>query len=444
MIRSADHTLLHKIAESIEVHRILPSRRVLVALSGGADSVALLRILLALGYECEAAHCNFQLRGEESERDEMFVRQLCGQQGVALHTTTFSTRDYASEHGISIEMAARDLRYDYFNQLLQRRGIDRVAVAHHQGDNVETMLLNMVRGTGLRGLTGMAYVNGNVVRPLLDVSREEIQDYLQSIGQDYVTDSSNNVADVKRNLVRLKLLPLLRKLNPSVEQTLINNAHHLREAYEYILATSPCGALKEQPGGASCCIPKREIDSHLSLFLLLSDKGFTPSQTFDIWEQKDQEPGAIYHSATHSLLRDRNCFILRRKGGKEIPVVPQPAHDVLDITYVPVEQFATLPRCKEVALLDADLVGEGLEVRLWEKGDRFVPLGMTGTKLVSDFLTDLKVNAFDKQQQRVLTNGRDILWVVGQRIDNRYKVVEGTTQRIMVCKLPEQEFRTKN
>ena len=179
---------------------------VLVALSGGADSVALLRCMLELGYKCEAAHCNFHLRGKEADRDEEFCSELCRQLGVRLHRRDCDTRGYSTEHKVSIEMAARELRYDFFRQLAEEEGLEAVAVAHHRDDNAETILLNIVRGTGLRGLAGMPYKNGNIVRPLLNVSRQDILDYLRELGQDFVTDSTNQVADVKRNVVRLKLL----------------------------------------------------------------------------------------------------------------------------------------------------------------------------------------------------------------------------------------------
>ena len=184
--------------------------KVLVALSGGADSVALLRVLLVLGYHCEAAHCNFHLRGEESDRDERFVNELCKGLGVTLHVTHFDTVAYASRHHVSIEMAAREMRYDWFEQLRKERGMAVIAVAHHRDDSVETFLLNLVRGTGIQGLKGIAPKNGAIVRPLLDVGRTDILAFLASIGQDYVMDSTNQRDEFTRNKLRLNVLPLLR------------------------------------------------------------------------------------------------------------------------------------------------------------------------------------------------------------------------------------------
>ena len=198
-----------KVKNCIARHELLEREHpVLVALSGGADSVALACVLQDLGYKIEAAHCNFCLRGAESERDEAFVTDFCQRRKIVLHRRCFSTHAYAHEHHVSIEMAARTLRYDFFEQLLQERELDCVAVAHHREDNTETVLLNLLRGTGIRGLRGIQYRNGKVVRPLLDVSRQEIEDYLAECHQDYVTDSTNLQDEVQRNKIRLNVMPL--------------------------------------------------------------------------------------------------------------------------------------------------------------------------------------------------------------------------------------------
>lgn len=203
--------------------------KILVALSGGADSVALLRILHSLAYDCEAAHCNFHLRGKESDRDEMFVHRLCQQYNIPLHTVDFNTTRYAEEKRISIEMAARELRYEWFEKKRMECHADKIAVAHHQDDSIETMLLNLIRGTGITGLLGIRPINGYIVRPLLCVSREEIICYLQSIGQEYVTDSTNLEDEYTRNKIRLHLLPLMQEINPAIKNSLTTTSNHLNE-----------------------------------------------------------------------------------------------------------------------------------------------------------------------------------------------------------------------
>lgn len=218
----------HEIDKYIEEKQLFTLRdRVLVALSGGADSVALLRVLLALGYRCEAAHCNFHLRGEESNRDEQFVRELCRGLGVALHVTHFDTTAYAARHHVSIEMAAREMRYRWFEQLRQEREMSVIAVAHHRDDSVETFLLNLVRGAGINGLKGISPKNGAIVRPLLEVNRQDILDYLQHLQQPYVTDSTNLQDEYMRNKIRLNILPMLRELNPSVSESIAETAARL-------------------------------------------------------------------------------------------------------------------------------------------------------------------------------------------------------------------------
>ena len=203
--------------------------RIIVALSGGADSVALLCILLRLGYSCEAAHCNFHLRGEESIRDQSFVEELTRKLGVPLHLVHFDTKAYAFQKGISIEMAARELRYDWFEKLRKQRKADVIAVAHHRDDSVETFLLNLIRGTGINGLRGIQPVNGVIVRPLLNISRYEILDYLSAINQPYVTDSTNLTDDYTRNKIRLNIIPLLEEINPSVSTAIADTAGRLGE-----------------------------------------------------------------------------------------------------------------------------------------------------------------------------------------------------------------------
>lgn len=416
-----------KVAQSILRNKILGQGTVLVALSGGADSVALLRVLIELGVDCAAAHCNFRLRGEESDRDEQFVTNLCKVLNIKLHTTAFDTKDYARQRGISIEMAARDLRYGYFNTLVANCRYSCVAVAHHRDDNIETILLNLVRGTGIKGLTGMAYKRDKIIRPLLDFSREEILAYLHEIKQDYVTDSSNLVADVKRNVVRLKLMPILRELNPSVSETIARSARHMQEVCEFIEETMADIDWHQREDG-SYTIDKSEIKSHLILFKLLCDKGFTPTQTDEIWNGLNGPSGAVYTSKSHKLLRDRDCLIL-------MPVNAPIENATITTRIADVSEFATIPRRRDIACLDADKVGENFTVRPVRNGDRFIPLGMKGSKLVSDFLTDIKADRFRKQSQKVLTNGTDIVWLVGQRIDDRYKVVENETQRILICEI---------
>lgn len=436
-----------KVAACISRHGLLPdgaphAYTVLVALSGGADSVALLRVLMELGYQCEAAHCNFQLRGAESDADQQFATSLCRAQGITLHTQRFDTQGYAAAHHISIEMAARDLRYAYFAKLASERGLQCVAVAHHRDDNAETILLNMVRGTGIRGLRGMAYKRDNIIRPLLDVGRDDIIAYLNDLGQKYVTDSSNLVADVKRNIIRLRLMPILRELNPSVVDTLVSNACHLEEVYRH--AQSAGIPAWQESGRGLLTISKNLIADRFVLHELLSAYGFTPSQVADIWQGLDGTAGALFHSATHTLLRDRDTLVLNKKDNISTTTdnhihinLCESSEVAVDNTRIAfrhsdISEFHSISKDTSTAILDADKVGSRLTVRYVSPGDRFVPFGMQGSKLVSDYMTDRKMNHFEKQQQLVVTNDTDIIWLVGQRSDNRYRVDLCATKRLLI------------
>ena len=226
---------MQKVVQYIERHKLFSlDDKILVALSGGADSVALLRLLLSLGYTCEAAHCNFHLRGAESDRDEHFVRQLCLEHRVTLHTVHFNTEQEAKERHISIEMAARELRYAWFEKTREACSAAVIAVAHHQDDSVETLLLNLIRGTGINGLRGIRPRNGHIVRPLLCLDRKEIVGYLESIGQAYVTDSTNLTDDYTRNRIRHHIIPAMQALNPAAERTVSYTLRSLRREDNFL------------------------------------------------------------------------------------------------------------------------------------------------------------------------------------------------------------------
>lgn len=426
-----------KIKSCIAQHGLLDREKpVLVALSGGADSMALACVLLDLGYKIEAAHCNFCLRGEESERDEAFVTNFCQRRHVLLHLRRFSTHAFAHEHHVSVEMAARTLRYDFFEELLRERNLNCVAVAHHREDNTETVLLNLMRGTGIRGLRGIQYKNGNIARPLLDVSRQEIEDYLAECHQSYVTDSTNLQDEVQRNKIRLNVMPRMREIYPNADESIHQGACRLSDAYriyEYGLDL----LVREVMQGNRIILERlnRTPAPETLLYEVLSKIGFNPSQIADIYEQQDGESGRVYESATHRLLRDRDALIFEKKAEKAdcfekvLPlegVVAVTGHAKFLISRSSYHQGDAIPREKNVIWMDLDKVEFPLTVRTPRKGDRFVPFGMRGVKLVSDFLTDLKKNVFEKEKQLLVCSGDKIAWVVGERSDERFRVTEHT------------------
>lgn len=402
--------------------------RILVALSGGADSVALLRVLLANGYVCEAAHCNFHLRGDESVRDENFVRQLTEQLGVPLHVTHFNTTEYASQQGVSIEMAARELRYGWFEEVRQRIGASVIAVAHHRDDSVETFLLNLTRGTGIDGLRGIRPKNGAIVRPLLGVSREEILTYLSALNQPYVTDSTNLEDDFTRNKLRLNVLPMLESINPSVKETIAETARRLSEVADVYHAAmaEACNRVRTGERRVNISALLRETAPQAVLYELFHPLGFNASQLKDIYAAcvKGQS-GKLFYAAGYVLLCDRSELVWkqRNEGEDSRPVLHQ---EIVDRQTA--DRFLRNP---DYACLDADRVSQPLTLRKWQSGDRFIPYGMKGFKKVRNYMLDKKFSVFRKAEQYVVCSGGEIVWLVGERTDNRYCVTP-ETRRILL------------
>ena len=396
-------------------HLFSPDDKLLVALSGGADSVALLRVLHTAGYQCEAAHCNFHLRGEESNRDEQFVRQLCQKYGIRLHTIDFNTTQYATEKRISIEMAARELRYNWFEKIKEECGAHVIAVAHHQDDSVETMLLNLIRGTGITGLLGIRPRNGAIVRPLLCINREEIIRYLQQIGQDFVTDSTNLEDEYTRNKIRLNLLPLMQEINPSVKNSLIETSNHLNDVatiYNKVIDEAKTRIIT--PEGIRINALLDEPAPEAFLFETLHPLGFNSAQIKDIANSLHGQSGKQFVSKEWRVIKDRNLLLLE--------------------TIRP-EDESTLPyQLIKEACFDAVKLNEEIHCRKWQAGDTFIPFGMTGKKKISDYLTDRKFSISQKERQWVLCCGERIAWLIGERTDNRFRIDE-TTKRVIIYKI---------
>lgn len=406
--------------------------KVLVALSGGADSVALLRVLLVLGYQCEAAHCNFHLRGEESNRDERFVRQLCRELNVPLHVVHFDTTAYSARHHISIEMAAREMRYNWFEQLRKEREMTVIAVAHHRDDSVETFLLNLVRGAGVNGLKGISPKNGVVVRPLLEVNREEIIGYLQHLHQEYVTDSTNLEDEYMRNKIRLNVIPLLRELNPSVSESIAEAAARLADVSLIYNKEIEAGKKRVLKDSNSIHIPSlmEETAPAALLFELLHPLGFNSMQVKDIFRSLSAQSGKRFVCAGWEVLRDRTELIIQSRIQENDDCSENTPQLVMEVRGCTPE--FVIPREKNVACLDANKLVHPLTVRKWQKGDKFVPFGMKGKKNVSDYLTDRKFSLFQKEKQYVVCSGDEIVWLVGERSDNRYRVTEETTKVMII------------
>lgn len=396
-----------------------PDERVLVALSGGADSVALLRLLCALGYDCRAAHCNFHLRGTESDRDEAFVRRMCREQGVTLYVTHFDTQEEARRRKVSIEMAARDLRYAWFEEVRKECGAAVIAVAHHSDDSVETLLLNLIRGTGLNGLRGIRPKNGRVVRPLLCMNRQEILTCLKEMGQTYVTDSTNLQNLYTRNKIRLDLLPLMQTINPSVKENLLKMTAHLEGvAHIYQKAIDESRRRVMTAEGISIEALEQECEPETVLYECLFPLGFRAAQVSEMYQSLKGQSGKEFVGRGWRAVKDRRMLLLAPIEEMEEPRL-QWEERRLTSDFV-------IPRDKQVACLDADKLKAPLTLRRWRDGDTFVPFGMKGRKRVSDYLTDRKFSLLQKERQWVLCCGEEICWLVGERLDNRFRIDEGT------------------
>ena len=419
-----------KVSAYINKHKLLNANDLyIVALSGGADSVALLLLLKEGGFNVHAAHCNFFLRGSESDHDEAFCIDLCRQLGVELHRAHFATREYAEAHKVSIEMAARELRYSWFEQLRKDIGAAGICVAHHRDDSVETVLLNMIRGTGLRGLTGIQPRNGYVLRPLLCVSRDEIELFLAKRGQKYVIDSTNLETDVKRNKVRLQVLPLLRTLNSAVSDNIQRMAENVAEAQ--IVLDSLLDNFKKHNTLELSELEKYGSSEYI-IYEWLKNYGFNGTQARQILEA---ETGKIVSSSQgYDVLKDRERLIIERTLKPFNPMrIPEEGMYVLDE-----KMRLSLRKCAAyvskkpfVATFDAQKVVFPLTVRRVEEGDWMIPFGMRGRKLLSDLMTDRKMTVFEKRRQLVVVDAQDVIvWAVGLRIADSVAVAE-TTQSVL-------------
>ena len=431
-----------QIQQYIIQHQLLSGEKpVVVGISGGADSVALLHILVSLGYKCIAAHCNFNLRGDESFRDEQFTIDFTKRLQVPLCKISFETNKYAQENRLSVEMAARELRYRWFEELLNTYDADAVAVAHHRDDSVETLLINLTRGSGLTGLTGIKPKNGNVVRPLLCVSREDIYTYIEKNGLEYVTDSSNSSDIYTRNFIRLKVIPLLEEINPSVKASLARTANHLYDAsliYNHSIEEARRVIIQNN---------RLSISALLSfpapatiLYEMLKPYGFSRTVCESIFTVLDKDSGKIFYSSTHRLLKDRSDLLIDVLSGEDnraylinleddnvdLPVELKPEIVVIKEDY-------QIEKDRKFAYFDFDKLSFPLVLRHWQEGDWFVPFGMKGKKKISDYFSDKKFSLFDKEKTWLLCSGQDVIWIVGERTDNRYRI-EKTTKRVLKLK----------
>jgi tRNA(Ile)-lysidine synthase len=435
--------MLQTVKRYIEKNNLLnPNDKIIAGLSGGADSVVLLSVLHRLGYECLAAHCNFHLRAEESGRDEKFAAEFAASLQIPFFRQDFDTRAVAKARGISIEMAARDLRYEWFEELRKNENAAVIAVAHHQDDSIETLLLNLIRGTGIKGLTGIKSRSGFVVRPLLCVSKAEILQYAQAENLSFINDSSNDLPEFTRNKIRLQVIPLLKTLNPSINEALNQTMYNLNEAariYDAGIEKVRKTVFDEKSGRIDIPLLKTFPSPGTLLFELLKDFGFGKEIVFEIYKAIDSQPGKTFYSHTHRLVKDREVFLLLPVEDEKVERTYLIQADKAGIIEFPFRMEIShgkgmAGREKHIAYLDKDKLRFPLILRKWKAGDKFIPFGMKGFQKLSDFFNNNKISKPEKEKIWVLLSGENLVWVVNHRIDERFKIDEDT-KNIYVVKI---------
>ena len=438
--------MLKKIAHFIASNNLLvKEKKYLIALSGGADSVCLLLVLDKLGYNIEAVHCNFNLRGDESLSDEQFCIELCEKRNIKIHLAHFDTNSYALLHKTSIEMAARNLRYSFFENLRHDVGADGICVAHHQNDCAETLIMNLIRGTGIKGLAGIMPKRDSIIRPLLCVSRDEIEDFLTKESQDYVTDSTNLDDFCVRNSIRLNIIPMMEKINPSVVQNIVRTAMRMNEANKVFnesieASSSKVSDLIDGSLYIDIRVLKKEPSPEYTLFNILKNYRFNPEQIESIGYNLDFPTGTRFLSDTHQLVFDREKMIVTKIENNRISLkIPEHGKYIInDVKSIRIEKVIVnkefnISKDNFTATLDSANVKFPLLLRNVENGDRFFPFGMKGSKLVSKYMTDKRFSLIDKQKQMVIEDASgNIIWLVGERTDERFKITNKTTYALVI------------
>jgi tRNA(Ile)-lysidine synthase len=438
---------LQKFTEFVEQNALFtPHDKILLAVSGGKDSVLMVQLFKLAGYNFSISHCNFNLRGDEAQRDEVFVKLLAKNVDVDFHLTHFDTKQYAEENRISTQMAARDLRYQWFEQVRQEGNYNYIALAHHQNDAIETLLINLVRGTGISGMHGILPKRNKLVRPLLFLSRQQIDDIVRENNIDFVEDSSNQTTKYARNKVRLNVIPQLREINPNLEETFAQNITRFSETEEVVqqyVAEIKSKIFKEAEGDIFINIEQIKMlkPQNLLFFELLKSFSFTASVVSEILTSLDKQSGTSFYSKTHRVTINRDEIILsalpKQLNNEQILLQNDDAIIQIDKQQLKLtlSNSTNIETEKSKAFVDADQLIFPLTIRYKQDGDKFKPLGMAHYKKLSDFFIDAKIPLPQKEKIPLLINGNgEIIWVIGLRQDDRYKV-NTTTKKVAIFEL---------
>ncbi len=403
---------------------------ILVAVSGGLDSIVLLHLLHSSKKNIAVAHCNFSLRAKESDDDEAFVKQWARTHKIPFFSKKFNTKKFAKEQSLSTQMAARELRYTWFKELAKENGFTKIAVAHHADDQFETVLLNLLRGTGISGITAMNTQNGIIVRPLLYLSRKDIESYAKKHKLKWREDASNAEEIYARNKIRHKVLPVLKELNPSLLSTFVNTKRRLQNA-QLVFEKGKSDFLVKAAfdGGWKFKVTKDNVAKAL-LSEILFDFGFTHDVISKITAANKLESGKIFLGKNCRLLKNRNewiltplqeieeSFLLEKGASIALPIVLKSASKAI--------KGFKISKDPTLAQLDEDKLKFPLKLRKWKQGDWFIPLGMKGKMKLSDYFINQKFSLLDKENAWILASGNDIVWIVAHRVDQRYAIGEKT------------------
>ena len=429
----------------LQQHHISRDAGFILAVSGGADSICMLHAFKYLNLKMLVLHCNFSLRGKESDMDEQFVKRFCDSYGIAHSVKKFDTLKYARENGLSVEMAARELRYTWFREMKEKKKMDYIVVAHHADDVAETVLINLCRGTGIKGLTGIKSINGDILRPLLPCSRTDILKYIEDHQLGFRTDSTNNSLDYVRNKIRHQIIPVLKEINPSFLDTMTENCETLKETEEIF----QYGIHRFQEEILDC--EEDELLIHISktlatpapytfLYETLKPFGFNKVQIRDILNTHTAIPGKQFIAGHHTLERGRIFWRLYDNSKCSRTIVSIPTTGIFTIGKLKVE-FTLFPRTEEfvipqqpdIACLDADKLQFPLLIRNWQAGDYFCPIGMKKSKKkLSDFFRDQKFSSKQKQECLLLLSDEKIAWIIGNRPDDRFKITSFTSNILQI------------
>jgi tRNA(Ile)-lysidine synthase len=437
--------MLQSFKKYMELNRLASQDdRILLAVSGGIDSMVMAHLFIRSGYNTGIAHCNFSLRGEESDHDEILVREMAEHYRVPFYSVRFSTAEYAKKNGISIQMAARDLRYEWFEEIRVANNFNKIAVAHNLNDNIETLLINLIRGTGIAGLTGIKASSSNIIRPLLFATREEIKVYCSDNGISYREDKSNAETKYIRNKIRHKVFPVFKEINPSVESTLSETVRRLDDVSEIVTCfTNDLKNRFSKKHGDITVFSLNGLKPYLSnsaiIFELFRPFGIRTGTLKDLLNIIKGKTGAEVITESHRIIRDRSELIITVAGNEQFETIQIGQTDDLmrieGIVSASVNEITPgfiIPSCKEEICLDAGKLSFPLTVRHWQPGDSFFPLGMERKKKLSDYFTDRKYSINEKEKALVLLSDDQIVCIIGERIDNRYRITADSRKALII------------